>query len=546
MQQRKRTFLFVALALVFALALSACGGGSKEQPPAATGGGEQQPSGPTGDEQPTQDSGPKRGGILKVAYAEEPRTFDPLADPGAEGSWVRHQVHEGLMDLDENGEVVPALAQSYDNPDPLTFVFHLRQGVKFHDGADLNADAVVFNFQRAMSKDLGAVQQSMYNEYIAEVAAVDPSTVRVTLKKPWPDFFIILATKGYTDIHSPAAVEQWGKDYGTKALVGTGPFKFKDWVKGDVIRLERNDSYWREGIPYLDGIEYRLIPEESTRLLAFKTGQVDVMFNVPFKDAAGLQQDAKYTVGSHGAGAAQELWLNTAAPPFNNPLVRQAIDAAIDKEAIARDIFYGFAEPARSIFPKWHWAHWAEGKLPYNPDQAKQLLQQAGYSDSNPLKFTIITVPIAPYNDQAVVIQSQLSAIGVKADIQTMDKSALSQKTQKLDYEAAMYRLVWDPPTLDYSWRPYGAESALNRMAYNKAGGAQNPEVEAKLKEAVTLTDRDRASQLFHEVDAGLAADVPKVKVAFVDNVVAMQSHVKGFHTWVTNVIPFYATWLDQ
>lgn len=536
MLRRRDWFATLAVVLGLSLLLGACSGSSKPAPAPSEG---QKAAAP---------SGPKSGGTLKVAFAEEPRTFDPLADPGAEGDWVRQQVAEGLIDLNDKGEPVPVLAESFDHPDDLTYIFHLRKNVKFTDGTDFNADAVLFAFNRAMDKSIGAVQWQLYTDHIAKVEATDPLTVKITLKSPWPDFFIILATKSYTDMHSPAAVQKYGKDYGTKYAVGTGPFMLKEWVKGDTIRLVKNPNYWAKGLPYLDGIDYRLIPDESARLMAFKTGQIDIMFNAPYKDAADMKKDAKYAIQSHGAGAAQELWLNTTKPPFNDKRVRQAMDYAIDKQAIAQQVFYGFAEPARSIFPKWHFAHWADGQVHYDPNKAKDLLKQAGYSDSNPLKFTMLTVPVAPYNDQAVIIQSQLAAIGVKADIVTMDKSAMSNKTIALDYQACMYRLVWDPPTMDYSWRPYASTSALNRMGYNmkEKGGALDPKVDTDLNTAITITDQAKAAALFHDIDKAIADDVPKVKIVFADNVNALQGYVKGYQTWVNNVVPFATTWLDK
>jgi len=483
---------------------------------------------------------------LRVAVQEEPRTFNTLLDPGAEGHMVAAQMYESLFGLDPEGNVVPVLATSYEQTETNVFEFTLRQRVKFHDGTTFNADDVVYTFNRVLDKNTGSVQWAMYGAYIDKVEKLADDKVKITLKKPWPDFLTILATKPYTYIASRTAVEQLGADYGVNTAVGTGPFKLAEWSKGQYVKLVKNTDYWDKQYPKLDSITYKIIPESSSRQIALKTGDVDMLFDVPYKDVAELAKDPEFTVARHGSGAAQELWLNTTKAPFDDKHVRQALDLAINKQQMVDTLFYGCGTVANSIFPNWHWAYSPDLKSTYDPEMAKALLAAAGYTKANPLKFTIITVPVPDYHDQAIMIQADLQEIGVEAQIQAMEKAAMVAERDAGNWTAIMYRLIWDAPILDYTWRPYGAGSYLNQPHYNQEGGFQNSEAESVLQEALVEYDQAKAKPLFAQFDKMIAEDVPKVKLSYVDNINAMHSYVKGYTTWIMDIVPMKATYIEK
>jgi len=528
---RNRHLLLTVGALLLAIVITGCTG-KQGQAPSSTPQNPQQ--------------GPPKAQKLSVAIQEEPRSFNTLYDPGAEGHMVEGQIYEGLVGLDTNGDVKPMLASEYQQTQPNVFVFTLRKGVKFHDGTPLTADDVVYNYVRILDKNTGSVQWKMYDEYISKVEKLSDDKVQITLKKAWPDFLTVLAAKPYTYIAGKTAIEKAGKDYGVNIAVGTGPFKLDEWKKGEYVRLVKNPDYWDPNYPKLDQITFKIIPESGSQLIALKSGDVDMLFDAPYKDIVTMSKDPEFKVDRHGSGAAQEVWLNTAKKPFSDKKVRQALDLAINKQEIVDAVFYGFGKVSDSIFPEWHWAANKQLKFQYDPEKAKSLLKEAGYDEKNPLKFEMLTVPVPQYHDQAVLIQAHLKKIGVEVKIVDLEKAAMVKKRDAGEFEAIMYRLIWDAPTLDYTWRPYGAESYLNQARYNMPGGFQNPEAEKALQAALVEYDREKARALFATFDKMIADDVPKAKLLFADNINIMHNYVKGYNTWVMDIVPMKGIYIEK
>jgi peptide/nickel transport system substrate-binding protein len=252
-------------------------------------------------------TGPKRGGTLHVSFAEWPKNLHNQIDSGTEGVYVQVNMRDALLNIDANGNIVPGLAKELpEMPDDVTYIFQLREGVKFHNGTDFDCDDVLYTYDRLLGKIEGekSTQAPRYSGHMESVECLDKYTVKITLKAPWEDFINLMAFDKYQDMLSREAVEELGDDYGLTGAVGTGPFKFKEWVKGDHITLVRNEDYWGEP-PYLDEIVYKAIPEESTRILSFLTGETDLMLDPPLKDVAALDEDPKVRVlrlGPQGAG----------------------------------------------------------------------------------------------------------------------------------------------------------------------------------------------------------------------------------------------------
>ncbi len=508
---------------------------------------------------PAVEVGPKRGGTLRVQYAESPKNLHSHLDCGTEGNYVQNQIVDGPVNIDEWGNIVAGLAADLpERPDDVTYIFHLREGVKFHDGTEFDADDVIWSYDRLMGKMEGqfSLQAERFSEAIASVDALDKYTVKIVLSRPWDDFLPMMAHDRFLDILSSEAMGEWGDDYGLKACVGTGPFMFKEWVKGERLVLVRNPDYWGagdEGQPYLDEIVYKAIPEESSRVLAFLTGEIDVMFDAPDRDIAGLQETDGVRVDAVDGGDDKNLCFNTTQPPFNNKKVRQAVCYGIDREEVMNTVYYGWASKGQGIFPPWHWAYDPDADFyPYDPDKAREMLAEEGYTASNPFKFEIVTTNASDHVDMSTLIQSQLAEMGVDVTVTALDKAAWAARAWIVEgaanpnYQASVYRYKMGVPTTDYGWRLYSSGSSVNQHGYNKPGGQQNPEVDRLLDQAWVTADREEATRLYREINRMITDDAPLLVLGWKQNVNVSYEYVKGLGIAVLDYFPLKGVWLDK
>lgn len=498
---------------------------------------------------------PVQGGSLTVAFAEWPKNLHPQIDSGTEGLYVQVNIYDSLVNIDPEGNIVPGLATEMpERPDELTYIFHLRENVKFHNGTDFDAEDVVWTFERLMGNIEGqaSTQAARFSEAIESVEALDQYTVQFTLTKPWDDFLPMMAADKYMDIVSQEAFEELGDDYGLTGAVGTGPYKFAEWDKGEHITIVRNEDYWGDP-PYLDEIVYKAIPEESTRTIAFETGEVDVLLDPPLRQVEGWDENPKYHVVSCPSGDEKVFYVNTTQPPFDDKTVRQAIFYGIDRQAIMDAIYYGYARAGQGIFPSWHWAYDPDANFyPYDPDRARELLAEAGYDESNPLQFEIVTTEATEYLDTAVLIQAQLAEIGVQATVSYMDKAAWVAKTWPTEgtanpgFQASVYRLKFGVPTTDFSWRIYHSQTALNLFGYNQPGGYENPETDQMLDDAWVITDRDEAIEAYREISETITDDALLLVLGWLDNINVGHSNVGGLSCWVRDDWPMHSVWVNR
>jgi peptide/nickel transport system substrate-binding protein len=469
-------------------------------------------------------------GTLYVALDDEPPELDPNLSTAYVDRQVMASLYDKLVDINQQSEIVPMLAQSYEvSDDDLVYTFHLRKGIKFHDGTEFNAEAVKYNLDRYQKEDS---VRSTEVEPIKSVEAVDEYTVRVTLSEPFAPFLAVLTDRAGI-IASPKAIKE-NNGRISKDPVGTGPFKFVERVRGDHITVEKNPDYWREGLPKLDKIIYRGITDENVQYQNFQSGELDLIDSIPVVEVNGLQKSGDYRVSIEPGLGYNGIWLNVTRPPFDNEKLRQAVYHLVDRQAVAKAALRNVGgTPANSPFSKQIWAYGKSDEYPPpSVEEAKQLLKEAG--KPNGFSFTFKIAAGDPLLQQiGQIIQSNLKPAGIKVKLEQVEFGTLLEQNTSGDFEAML--LGWsgriDPDLNIYSFMVTDGD-------FN-ASGYSNPEVDKLLGEARTTSDRDKRKQLYDQVMEILHEEVPYVYL-YHSNLTtdfAMQPTVKGFEPYPDGIL---------
>ena len=393
---------------------------------------------------------PAAGGTLTFAAGADPDSLDPLNTQSNPGEQVNRMMYDNLVRFNAKMQIEPALAESWtQSPDGLAWTFKLRKGVRFHDGTPFDAKAVKYFFDRVLG-DEKPFKASLYTPFVQGAQVVDDGTVRVMLKQPFAAFLFRLAHSA-GGIASPAAHQKWGKDL-TLHPVGTGPFKFVEWVKGDRVVLERNDGYWG-GRPRLDRVTVKTVREDSARVLMLESGDADLIVNIPPEDIPRLRKDARFAVESIPTARTLYVVINVKKKPFDDLRVRQALNYAVNREAIVKSLFQGNAEVIPGIVAPLQNGFAKLGGYAYDPKKAKELLAQAGVSA---LKVKLWS-PKGRYVkdfELAQAVQQDLAAVGVDAALSTMEWGAYlsATKTAADQTDRELFLLGWSPSTGEARW----------------------------------------------------------------------------------------------
>ncbi|MBA8820114.1 ABC transporter substrate-binding protein [Ochrobactrum sp. P6BS-III] len=474
--------------------------------------------------------------VLIVGQIAEPQSLDPHTVTATNDFRILVNIYDGLVRYkDGTLEVEPALAESWTiSDDGRTYRFKLRQGVKFHDGSDFNAEAVKFNFDRMLREDhpfynTGPFPLSFNFSSIEAVNAIDPATVEFKLKEPFAPFLSNLAYPTGL-IVSPEAVKKYGKEFGRHPS-GTGPFKFAEWQSGQRVLVERNPDYW-DGAPTLEAIVFRPITDPNTRVAEMMAGGLDVMVEVPPDNLATFKQDGNFAVAEQ---AGPHVWftiLNAKTGPFADKKVRQAANYAVNKSALVDNVLQGSATVAAGpIPPAFNWVEDKTEPYPYDPEKAKALLAEAGVT--NPEITFYVTEGGSGMLDpitMGAAIQADLQAVGFKVKIETYEwNTFLGRVNTGLDGKADMAEMAWmtnDPDTVPYL--TLRTDALPDKGGFN-SGYYSNPQLDTLLEKARTSTDQAERGKLYGEVQAIVHDDAPWLFVANWKQNAVTTATVKGF-----------------
>lgn len=460
-------------------------------------------------------------GVLIVGQIAEPKSLDPAAVTAVNDFRILVNVYEGLTRYKSGTlEVEPALATDWTISDDGTeYTFTLRDGVTFHDGTPLNAEAVKFNFDRMLDEnhpyhDTGPFPLSFFFGAVETTEVVDEMTVKFTLNAPYAPFLSNLAYPTGL-IVSPAAVMANGADFGRNP-VGTGPFQFAEWRSNEAVVIERNDGYWGEAAG-TQAVVFRPITDANTRVAEMLAGGIDMMVEVPPTSLGQFEGD-NFHITEQAGPHVWFLILNAKEGPFADVRVRQAANYAINKEAIVNDVLEGTATVAAGPTPPaFAWAYNEDlDPYPYDPDKARALISEAG-AEGATLTFYVteggsgMLDPIP----MGTAIQADLEAVGFDVKIETYEwNTFLGEVNPGLEGKADMAEMAWmtnDPDTLPYL--------ALRSGAWPDEGGFNsgyyaNEKVDELLEAARTATDQDERARLYREMQAIVQEDAPWVFVA--------------------------------
>jgi peptide/nickel transport system substrate-binding protein len=502
----------------------------------------------------------QQGGSIVVGLEADLSILDPHRSSGGQTHLVNEQIFEKLVSRDyrkpNDGSppaIVPRLASSWDvSADGLTYTFHLRQGVKFHDGTPFNAAAVEFNIRRVWDKtfqyyigDGKSGEGASVFGNVASLKVVDDSTIQVVLSKPFAFFIDGLASTtglGQPWMQSPDSVKQYGDAVGDHPI-GTGPFKFKEWVKGQRVVLDANRDYWSAPYPYLDKLTFVPIEDPAARVNSLNAGEVDLIRVVPPDQIASLQS-AGFTIAQ---GPSPHVWFvefNLTKKPFDDPKVRQAFSLAIDREGLAKDLLQGTAQPAicycsrtsTTFNPAPSWAGYK-----YDPDQAKALLKEAGFAGGLKMVYQTSTsgsgqmLPV----QMAEYIQRNEAAVGINMEIKTYEwNSYISKWLGGLSGDVDAGQMSWGDNDDFWLFNSTSPDGGVN------SGHLKDTKYASLLAEANSTLDDAKRRDLLLDANKITFDEAYSIGVVNDTQPVAMKKTVQGYIPAGDWVMDFSTVWV--
>lgn len=541
----RRRWRLVALIAVLALVAVACGGGTSGSTTTEGGSGSSTTAPPGATTTTGGESGDaKYGGVLKFQLLRDADAgYDPNLATLSTVYTITQLIFDTLGEVMPDGEIVPSLATDWTiSDDELTYTFNLRDDVNFHNGRQMTAADVKYTIERIQNPETNSPRRGVF-EIVESIETPDDFTVVFQLSEPFAPFLAALSDIT-ASIVPQEVVEAEGGTLNTNP-VGTGPFKFVEWEVDRHVIVERNEDYWRDGLPYLDGIEFSFNADGNARASNVRSGTIDFLWNAPPELVSVLRGDENIaTYGGEGTQSFQYLLLNINRAPFDDVRVRQAIFWALDREAIRVVSRPDTTTPINSGYlPAEHWAGVQPEDFIYSQDleKAAALLEEAGVGDGFDLE--ILTLVGSDFHIRtAQVIQSQLEPLGINVTVSTVESGQQTERRNNGEFDGIVtgFSGTIDPDErVTQTWVTGGGTNYVN---------FSDATVDELAAEARSTSDRDRRAELYREIQLRVADVGP---MAFIYNyhfVDALRSDVMGyvFNPQLVDYRSVREVWLDR
>lgn len=527
MKKLKWFSAMIALTVV----LGGCASNANQQP-AASGSGENTKPAPT----------------LTVAYSEGGTTMDPAEANDLTSDTLVLATYDQLVtygvktvdgaDVANTEDIQPMLAESWEvSDDNMTYTFKIKSGLKFQSGNPVNADAVVYSFDRVAKSSSGSFLYGMAD--IKSVTAKDDSTVEIVLNKANHMFTQIIAMYTFS-IVDQKLVEEKGDDYLKTNAAGSGPFTLEKWDPASEAVFQANNDYW-QGAPKLSKVTLKFTKEASNRVLLLNKSDVDMAIEIPPKDVAALQENSNLTIKSNASNRILFFAMNNNVKPFDNEKVRQAISYAIPYDQLINDVMYGQAKEMKSAVASNTPGFTDAGYVyEYNLDKAKELLKEAGYAEGFSFDFTLGS-GFDDWEYDAVLIQAELAKIGVKMNINKVARAQFleQQKEGNLVSYISKWTSFVNDPGYHLGFLLYGQGSS-NYIHYN------NAEVNQLWEEAGAEPDQAKRNELYMKAQEIITTEAPWAYLYEYNRVVGMNNKVSGYVYYPDEVLRFYPLSKEQ
>ncbi|MCQ9618155.1 ABC transporter substrate-binding protein [Paenalcaligenes niemegkensis] len=476
-----------------------------------------------------------RGGTLSMIVQPEPPVLIPAINQQAPTQYITGKIYESLFRFTHDLKPEANLAKSWEvSEDGKSYTFHLQEGVTWHDGEPFTADDVIFSMTDMLPEVHGRAKVIL-NRYLEGVDKIDDLTVVMKLNAPLPAFTLMFEP-AFAPMMPKHIYE--GTDYrnapANQKPIGTGPFMFKEWRRGEHIKLERNPNYWQEGLPYLDELIFNVIPDSASRAVAFEQGQVDVLRggdvdNVDVKRLAALPNVEMTTKGWELLSPQAYYLFNMRQPPFDNVKVRQAVMAAVNRDIIVNNIMFGMGKVSTGAFVNTEMFY--DSNTPtytFDMKKARELIKESGI---NPGDYTVnmLSFPYGSTWERLDEYTKQaLEQLGFKVNLAATDAGGWASRTSNWEFDlTTTYAYQYGDPAFGVE-RFYIESNIVKGSPFANVQGYKNPELDKKWAQAAAETDPEERQRLYSEIQTTLVNDVAQGSLVDMEFATIYRDNVKN------------------